>query len=117
MENDMEKESWSITPVESTKATGSAILSMEKAMKNFKMGLFTRDSSSMVNLKGWVVCSGLMASFTKASGLLVLNMVLVCGMELKETATLVNGNSGKPMATEYMYGLMEIDMKDNLNKI
>jgi len=39
-------------------------------------------------------------------------MVLVCGKVQKEIAMSENGGLAKHKAMEYMYGSMEIDMKD-----
>ncbi len=44
-------------------------------------------------------------------------MVQECGLELRETITLDNGNSEKQTVMGCMYGLMEIDMKENLSNV
>ena len=71
----------------------------------------------MVNLKELEDMYGQMESFMKVNGSMEWNMVQECGKVLKETRTLDNGNLVKQMDMEFMYGSMEIDMKEILNNV
>jgi len=44
-------------------------------------------------------------------------MAQVCGLEPKEIITSDNGNLARPMDMEFMFGSMEIGMKDNSNNL
>lgn len=71
----------------------------------------------MGNQKVKVYFYGLMANYMMANGNRVKNMDQEFGKELKEIPILDNGKMVVLMDMEFIFGLMEIVMKANLNQI
>lgn len=61
--------------------------------------------------------NGKMDKFIRDNGLMDLKVDLACGEGQKETPTLVNGKTVKPMDMESIHGLMETDMRVNLSNV
>ena len=114
MAKDMEKEFCYMIMLEFMKGIGNAISNMEKGIKNLLMGAHMKEIMLMENQKVLESMYGPMESSTKDNGLEVKSKDLECGEEPKVILILENGKGGKQMDMEFIRGLTEIAMKDNL---
>ncbi len=96
------------------KETGNVIISKATDISSFLMEVFIEGSMSMGNLKESASTPGQMVSPTRENGLMVWSMAQECGEASRETAMLASGEWEKQRDMEFMFGLMEIDMKEIL---
>ena len=95
------------------KEDGFKIKDMEMGLKDLKMEMFIRENIKIINQMEKAFTIGLTMKFTMENGRMVVNMDQEFGKELKENRMLGNGKTTKYPEKDYMYGKMEINMKEN----
>lgn len=110
-------ESLFIIVIEDIRANGNVISRMGEGISNFRMDASIRVTMLMGNRKDLENINGPMENIMKENGLMGSNMDLVLGWESKETNMLGNGNLGRQMEKEFMFGLMEIGIKGSLSNV
>lgn len=87
---------------------------MAKVMKSFLMEQYIQVHMPMENHKDMARIPGRMAKPMKGNGLMEWRADQEFGEDQMAILILDNGVMDKQMAMEFIHGLMEIDMKDNL---
>ena len=110
---EMAKESCYIIIKESMKEIGKMIRGMAEVMRNSKMEISIRVTTSMVELMAREYFHGLMEKFMMENGEKESKKAMVYGEELTETHISASGNKAKLMVMVCISGKTVTDMRES----